>query len=114
MTLPKPVMDEIVRLVDDLVGGRFDQLQSDGRAGRLTAHEFAREIEEYGRTLVSLPDQAFELVDVYPLREQRFAWAIDVPLWTREEGRSDLTLSVTARQRGPEQVEIEVDDLHVL
>lgn len=35
------------------------------------------------------------------------------PLWTREEGRSDLTLSVTAIKQG-ETYTVEVDDLHVL
>lgn len=39
--------------------------------------------------------------------------AIDIDLWTEEEGRSDLTLSVTARltRRG---MQIEIDDPRVL
>lgn len=39
--------------------------------------------------------------------------AVDVPLWTAEEGRSDLTLSLTVHDRDG-SVEIAVDDLRVL
>jgi hypothetical protein len=53
------------------------------------------------------------LVDVYEQTSQPDAVTLDVPLWTREEGRSDLTLSVTAIKQG-DTYTVEVDDLHVL
>jgi hypothetical protein len=53
------------------------------------------------------------LVDVYDQGEHADSLALDVPLWTSEEGRSDLTLSLTATKRGGDY-ELEIDDLHVL
>jgi hypothetical protein len=60
-----------------------------------------------------LPSDGEVLVDVYAQTSPPDAVTLDVPLWTREEGRSDLTLSVTAIRRG-ETYTVEVDDLHVL
>ena len=70
-------------------------------------------LQGYGRTLIALPDEAFRLVEVYPVKGQNATWAVDVPLWTAEEGRSDLTLSLTVsdNQNG---VRLEIDDLHTL
>ncbi len=113
MSLPDLIERAIVALVVDLSQGRFAKIANDGRVGRLTAQELECAISEYGGTLISLPPDAFTQLDVYPLEDEPQAWAIDVPLWTSEEGRSDLTLSITARltESGPE---LEIDDVHVL
>jgi hypothetical protein len=36
-----------------------------------------------------------------------------MPLWTKEEGRSDLTLELTVTM-GANDTQIELDDIHVL
>jgi hypothetical protein len=41
------------------------------------------------------------------------AWSVRANLWTKEEGRSDLTLELTIRQV-ENSYEVELDDLHVL
>jgi len=96
-----------------LVKGNFDQLERDGRSGRLSSHELKEALQGYGRTIIALPDEAFHLVDVYPVKGQNATWAVDVPLWTAEEGQSDMTLSLTVfdSQHG---VQLEIDDLHTL
>lgn len=103
----------IATLVQALAGTEFDVLEADGRSGRLTAEELRRAVADYGRTIVPLPAEAWDLVDVYPVEGHAGECALDVPLWTAEEGRSDLTLSLRARESGS-LVEIEVEDLHVL
>jgi hypothetical protein len=103
----------IRRLVSDLASGAFREVVADGRAGRLTAAELEAAVRTYGRTLVPLPDDAFALVETYELSGDPNALAVDVPLWTIEEGRSDLTLSLTALRRGS-AYDVQVDDLHVL
>jgi hypothetical protein len=40
-------------------------------------------------------------------------WAIVMPLWTREEGRSDLSLEATIVEDG-QSFRIELDNIHVL
>ncbi len=104
---------EIGRLVQDLAVGRYDLIIADGRGGRLTAPELERAIGEYGRTLVALPSEGLRLVDVFPRVNDPTTLAVDVPLWTREEGRSDLTLSLTAVHT-PGGYRLTIEDVHVL
>jgi hypothetical protein len=107
------LMGQVRRLIEDLAAGRYAEIAADGRAGRLTEAELRTAIEQYGRTLVPFPADGEMLVNIYEQTSQLDAVTLDVPLWTREEGRSDLTLSVTAIKRG-ENYTVEVDDLHVL
>ncbi len=39
-------------------------------------------------------------------------WAVAMPLWTKEEGRSDLRIELTIMDANP--VVVEIDDIHVL
>jgi hypothetical protein len=102
----------VAELVDDLVAARFQALVDDGRAGRLTAEELERATKSYGRTLVALPDEAWDLADVYRSPDGHVR-SLDLPVWTLEEGRSDLTLSLSV-QRTAEKLRVAIDDLHVL
>jgi hypothetical protein len=106
-------VDAIRRLVDDLVAGNYTALESDGRIGRLTKDELTRAITDYGRTLVASPGSSADEGDVYPSDDVPGRFAIDIPLWTAEEGRSDLTLSLTVvdSDDGPS---VWIDDVHVL
>ena len=107
------LMSQVRRLVEDLAAGRYAEIAADGRAGRLTAAELRTAVEEYGRTLVPFPADGEVVVALYEQASPPEAAALDVPLWTKEEGRSDLTLSLTAIKQG-ETYTVEVDDLHVL
>jgi hypothetical protein len=107
------LMGQVRRLIEDLAAGRYAQLAADGRAGRLTETELRTAVEEYGRTLVPLPADGEMIVDIYEQTSHPEELALDVPLWTKEEGRSDLTLALTAIKQG-ETYTVEVDDLHVL
>ncbi len=107
-------MGQVRRLIEDLAAGRYAEIAADGRAGRLTEAELRTAVEQYGRTLVPLPADGERLVDIHEQTSQPAdTVTLDVPLWTREEGRSDLTLSVTAIKLG-DTYTVEVDDLHVL
>jgi len=112
MPVDAKFIDPIRTLVEALVKGHFDQLERDGRSGRLSSHELKEALKAYGRTMITLPDEAFRLVDVYPVKGRQATWAVDIPLWTAEEGRSDLTLSLTVSE-SPDGVRLEIDDLHV-
>ena len=107
------LMSQVRRLIEDLAAGRYAELAADGRAGRLTEAELRTAVEQYGRTLVPLPAEGERLVDIYEQTSRPDVVTLEVHLWTGEEGRSDLTLSVTAIKQG-ETYTVEVDDLHVL
>jgi hypothetical protein len=51
-------------------------------------------VSQYGRRIIAMPDCGFNIVDVYPITGQEDSYDVDIPLWTAEEGRSDLMLQV--------------------
>ena len=103
----------VTRVVDLLVAKQYGALEVLTNGRRLTAADFAEAIEEYGRTLVAPPPEGYELMDVLEPPGEPRMWMVDMPLWTEEEGRSDLTLQLRVIDEG-EGVSIEVDDIHVL
>lgn len=107
------LLDAIRELVSDLADGRFLEIETSGRAGRLTACELATAIHEYGRKLLPLPDRALPLLDVHPNHIDPRMCSIDVPLWTTEEGRSDLTLSLVAT-KASDGYRLQITDLRVM
>jgi hypothetical protein len=81
----------------------------------LTSQDVDIAIHKYGRTLVPLPDQAYSLLDVVPVSDsQPQRWSVVVPLWSEEEGRSDLSLTITVEDVDGQDYVVEIDDLHVL
>ena len=113
MPLDESLVPALRDLVQRLVHREFSALEADGRIGRLTVEELARAVDDYGRSLVAIPESGWDLADACEIAGQTNAWSIDLPLWTEEEGRSDLTLSLSvARDNG--SVRVEIDDLHVL
>jgi len=84
------------------------------RGIRLSSEQIEAAIVEYGRTLVVPPVSAFSFMDVIEIRNSPSpSWSITMPLWTKEEGRSDLSLELTLVEKGG-GFEVEVDDIHVL
>ena len=114
MALPderfKGPIREIVR---DLAAGKYDVLEADGRSGRTSANGLRERVESYGDPLVELPDEAFEYVSDYESETQKGLWKLDVPLYTEEEGQSDLTLVLEA-SASPDDVKVTIRDLRVL
>ncbi len=106
--------EPVRQVIDHLVAGKYAELETLTNADRLSAKEMAKAISDYGRELVLPPDDAFRLMDVVEVRNaQPRQWSGTMPLWTREEGRSDLSIGVTliAKEKG---FRIELDDIHVL
>ncbi|MDR2081293.1 MAG: hypothetical protein LBP54_05345 [Campylobacteraceae bacterium] len=80
--------------------------------GRVNIMDLERVVNEYNKTIMPLPDNAFELTEIYRIdKENRID--IYIPLWTKEEGRSDLTLSLKCFLEN-NKPKIEIDDLRVL
>jgi hypothetical protein len=79
---------------------------------RLKAADIERAVNDYGRALVPPPDE-FEIDAIQVKGRSPPEWSVRVPLWTREEGRSDLTLEMTIIDAYP-SVRVELDNIHVL
>jgi len=102
------------RFVSLLVTGNYQELEKLSRGIRLDAASIRRAVVDYGRTLVEPPEDA-QFLEWYPISNSPTpAWSVDVTLFSAQEGRSDLTLTLTLRQTGFEKYHVEIDDLHVL
>lgn len=108
-------LEPVVRtVVKRLVGGEYVDAVQDCSASRLTADDLTEAVRDYGRTLIEPPPDAYRDLDVIAVRDSSHpTWSVRAPLWSREEGRSDLTLELTITRDG-DRWDVEIDDLHVL
>lgn len=102
------------KVVEGLVSGDYDLLINQYPASRVSGKELRSVIRDYGRRLVSPPLNAYQNLDAIRVKDADVpTWSVRAPLWTEEEGRSDLTLEMTVRL-GPGSSSVEIDDLRVL
>ena len=101
-------------MADQLACGDYDLLVERCVKSRLTSDDLRTVIREYGRKIVSPPADAYKDLDVVQVKGTVVpTWSVRAPLWTEEEGRSDLTLELTIAV-GAGAPRVELDDLHVL
>jgi len=68
----------------------FNELVSKGFASVLEAQDIRDAVTTYGRTIIDLPDQAFDRAYEYDLGGHLFQ--TEIQFYTEDEGESDLTL----------------------
>lgn len=100
-------------VVELLVAGEYDVLERLTGRSRLSADDLRRRVGGYGRTLVRPPDHAYEHLEATDVeRASPPRVFVDFDLFTAEEGRSDLTLSLLVIQGEPEW-SVVINDLRV-
>lgn len=100
-------------LVTKLAHGEYEEVVAACSVTRLSADDLREVISEYGKTFIVPPTGRYEGFDAFCLRSfDSPTWSVRAPLWSEEEGRSDLELQLTIHQEG-ERLAIELDDLHV-
>jgi hypothetical protein len=102
-------------IVDLLVRGEYERAERVTRGRRLSATDLSDAVAEYGRTLIPPQEGWWEEVTVTPMEiGEAAAFHVAAPLWTREEGRSDLSLEMHLRAIGIELYEAEILNVLVL
>jgi len=91
-----PVVEVVRSLVGMLVAGEWLELGRLILGSRLSIDDIRVAVADYGRTLTMPPRETFDRLDVVEVAgaPQR-TLNVRVPLWTIEEGRSDLELVLT-------------------
>ena len=93
--LPTGAVQAVRTTVGMLVDVHYDTLERVTRRRRLTAAMMRLAIEQYGRTLVRPPAEAYHGLDGIEVEHRgKHAFAVEFPLWTVEEGQSDLELDL--------------------
>jgi hypothetical protein len=111
---PDTLQSTVRSIVEKLSRADYNFLAEPSVSSRLSANDLKRAIDEYGQRLVPPPSDVYLNLDAVHVRDSSAStWSVRVPLWTQEEGRSDLTLelTVTFTATGPS---VTLDDLHVL
>jgi hypothetical protein len=80
----------ITEIIHNISVNDYDTIKANGQNGRVDTNDLKRVILEYDCTIIPLPDKAFSEAKVYLIDKSRLD--VYIPLWTKEEGRSDLTL----------------------
>jgi hypothetical protein len=105
----------IRQIVITLAEGNFEETMVLAPRSRLNPSDLKRAISQYGCRLVALPDEAAEFIDVVQIEHSNpSAASVVVTLFTREEGRSDLSLELSVIMYASGRLEAMLDDLHVL
>lgn len=109
-----PIETAVGVVVGLITRGEYDVVESLTRGRRLSAGSLREAVETYGRSLVPPPEGWTQVVDVVPVETTPGTYFVAAPLWTAEEGRSDLTLELHLSEIAPGVYDTEVLDLHVL
>ncbi|MDR1626298.1 MAG: hypothetical protein LBT33_07125 [Spirochaetia bacterium] len=104
--------EKIKNLVIDLSNKNYKKIEIEKANGRINIMDLENAIKEYGKTIIPLAEEAFEIAHIYKIEKEN-RMDIYMPLWTKEEGRSDLTLSILCYLKN-NQPSIEINDLEVL
>jgi len=105
----------IFPLLASMTRGDYDAAIASVARSRLTSSDMREVLDEYPFKLIRHDVPLESLFDVVSIgAASKPSWSVNLPLWTAEEGRSDLTLQLTVVDSGREFYEIELDDLHVL
>jgi hypothetical protein len=103
-----------VRAVVTLISrGEYELATAITRDERLSATDIRRAVERYGRQLAEPPVDFLERATVTPITSPR-GLHLAIPLWTAEEGPSDLTLELRLTLAPNSTYNTEILDLHVL
>lgn len=102
--VPSAWRPALKNIVDAFV--RRDYSLAEGVAGvapvaEETAAQIREYINQYGQTLVALPQEAWETSVCIWMGDH---WNALIDLWSEAEGRSDLVLHVHVAEAGPEYV----------
>jgi hypothetical protein len=110
-----PIEVSVRTIVDLLVRGEYMGVERITQGFRRSAAEIAEAIGEYGRTLVAPDPQAWwPLVVITPVTSEPGKVHVAAPLWTEEEGRSDLTVELWLTEFMPGLFRPGLLNIHVL
>ena len=109
----KTVIEKIIYLINQIQNKNYNIIRTEPFYSRCNPEDVERVIREYNRTIIEVPIQEIENTEVIKLIKEKDTFAIDIDLWTIEEGRSDLTLQIIV-ENNRNKSRIGIEDLHVL
>ncbi|MCU8002292.1 MULTISPECIES: DUF7668 domain-containing protein [unclassified Shewanella] len=95
-----------------LLSENYDELERFTNGSRMSSNEICEAILEYGYQLVSYPDNLkLNIVEVKNSSPRE--WSVVAPIYTSEEGLSDLSIELSLIENGKELYKSELDNIRV-
>lgn len=95
-----------------LLNKEYQQIESLTEGVRLNAREIEDSIKDYGRNLAPYPEKVeFDVIEI--VGTEKKAWSVVAPVYTIEEGLSDLSIELTILHSASDHLKIELDNIHV-
>lgn len=104
----------IERLTSLMVNRQYFELEKLTKSARLPATQIKEAVEGYGKTVIAPPSSGYNQIDAVLVKDSHpKTWSLVIPLWTKEEGKSDLSIELTVIETQPDYT-VELDDIRVL
>lgn len=106
------LIKELNKIITILVNKEYDKFTDAIDCQNLSPDDILNIIEDFGETLIVPNPKDLEQLNIIDVEENE--WAIDFDLWTKESGKSDLTIQLTIKKNLDNSLSTELDDIHVL
>lgn len=106
------LIKELNRIITLLVNKEYEELTNEIDCQNLSSDDILNIIEDFGETLIIPNPKDLEQLNIIDIDENE--WAIDFDLWTKESGKSDLTIQLTIKRNSDNSLDTKLDDIHVL
>lgn len=111
MNIEDKIVEELKKLVTDLVNKDYAKIVQDSRNGEVPEEVMEEVINDYGGTLTYPPDDAFSKTDICKI-DNADEYSVILDLWINNK-RSDLSLMCEAHVNDG-KVTLIIEDIHVL
>lgn len=100
------------KTITTLANKEYKKLINEIDCQNLSSDDILNIIEDFGETLIVPSLEELKQLNIVDIDENE--WAIDFDLWTKESGKSDLTIQLTVKKNSDNSLNIQLDDIHVL
>lgn len=102
-------------IVKALVEKNYEKLELFTKGIFLSKENIEGAINEYGDVVVSPPEESYQELDIIEVKNGiPKKWSVRFDLWSKKEGKSDLSLEATFIDNDEELFFVEIDGIHVL
>ena len=114
--MPEQIVNTVREMISLLVAKRYSEIVSWTKGERYPAAQIAAVMADYQVTVVHPPASFYpSKIDALPIDDTSpQEWSVVFPLWTVEEGESDLSVELTCTEGdGVVCADVDFDSLHV-
>lgn len=105
---------ETKHIVQMLVKCDYDAIVKYTNGIRLPKDEIEYAVKDYGCKIVMPPEDVFDNLDVVEVENTSpREWSVRCPLWTKEEGPSDLSVEMSMIEESADRLRVELDNIIV-